>query len=1705
MADSSMKSKRCGGNGRSAWAALLAVVTLAVAVLPSLQIFADGPEIASFAAGDPAYTETVPLGTSADEIDFPETLEAVMKDGSARQIPVTWASADYDADAAGVYMFGAQFSGYTYAAARPYAVITVDETAVKPRRQPGNGDQTAEDALTALVAEVIDRLPDTEAVKGLDKDSEALKRVCADVDLVAALIADLSADGLADLEQAVGAARLAKLNDIFEYLAAQTDALKPQVVRGPRAPIGNDAYISYFNVGVTDGTAPWGSSQKPGSDTGPKNKIVRTYDTVIYNLATSTALYAGKKPYEGERVKYEMILPYTKDQLEPDESLLGWTDKSAGYAYQITQENRMVNGVMTPCQVVTAYKLLEIAEGVPFAVPGQCTVAFGVRVKAMANGAPIQPIFTAKLEHNTEANELRTKTADAVSVSAKLNLNVSLESSNKQLVDQQLDFSTGNAQALDKGTPQERGLLYLRGLAIRMMSPDGDGIKGCELPQGSIQFNLRSSIKLNGSDYSNDAAYYRRVWSYGGNDPAAVGPDGRAQNLCEAGRRPYSEMVPFNHNGGIDSCTDGGNWSVTRVSPTEIHVQVSGYTIDVDHFPKRTAGLTLMESSMRDTSGIISAAELHLWQPLEGFYNFGNVDLTLNSEVHVTDLDAVGQFGSTQKDSPQTADSQPILTDKQDAVQHLKKHVSGGPATYQYIFFTHRDQQPTGQLLSTEGNLLSPFIGNPSSGGLSRLKFGDEFTITFNNCLSGQYGFTGKHFYKVILFDGNILEPTGVNQFDTKDYFISRNTYYLTRANGTSFSTVQAMNNQLYTGTGLKGLKVYKNLSDIPAGHVCVGIFTMVDNTEHRVHDLAVFGMRVKSNVKYSKKGVHVLGRSFCNFVENDHNQTVSLVTTAANSHATITQDFPITTSIGTWLTPGVYTSDGKLVRPPLAGIQTAGTLVWTQSLAGDSAFVNGFGSSIYKSVEQMTSNGLTKVSYLLDFNEAEVDYLLTPQIVGASGAASSTKETVTVKDTLPKELRYKPGSAYYGGTYAMSPLGGGHQGTVSGGVAKEPVVVNNSDGTQTLTWTFPNHQVNQALQKIHYTATIVGGKPNAVVNAVNEATIQLSSDTGTPGPTQKSWSSINIVSLSAESFGKFPEEISISKEQSIFKYHLFNSNTFSSPLPNATLIDTMPYKGDAAGSNFDGYLKVHSFKVDPTYLDLSKMKLYYTTDASYKGKTSQDLTLSQIKSSWTQAVLHPDGTSADMNGKAVVCWALTGELGVKKSMVVDLELEQETAKSKAGDKYVNRASTFGGDPVPSQVRVVEYSISGCTWLDANKDGIQDAVENKIDGLTATLLKLTPGGNPADESDYMVYSPVIGGVPTPITVAVGKQRNVLTGVESAYQTGLYKFTEVPTGVYAVKITDGTIVKLMHYTASPVNQGSDDTADSDGEPTMTNGLLTQSLIKQIKLEAVDATSPAVVEIAHNDAGFFRDNLVFQKLDPQGQILSDAGFTLYEAQPSGTGYTWNSGSPVKPEVKSDVAGLVVFSGVEPNKKYILAETTAPPNYRESTPNDYILVDVSADGSYTLTGYGFFAAAGMISESGGMYQVKNAYAEAKIQIKKVISNYGSYGTELKDHAFMIHLSGDMTASAVLKHGERSGTITHLVDGSSDTVDIVEIVPMEYSGLYTVSSEIHHADGTQETKPGRQLTLLPGDEVTVTVTNTFEHKAYFKDRGFVDNRFEP
>lgn len=118
-----------------------------------------------------------------------------------------------------------------------------------------------------------------------------------------------------------------------------------------------------------------------------------------------------------------------------------------------------------------------------------------------------------------------------------------------------------------------------------------------------------------------------------------------------------------------------------------------------------------------------------------------------------------------------------------------------------------------------------------------------------------------------------------------------------------------------------------------------------------------------------------------------------------------------------------------------------------------------------------------------------------------------------------------------------------------------------------------------------------------------------------------------------------------------------------------------------------------------------------------------------------------------------------------------------------------------------------------------------------------------------------------------------------------------------------------------------------------------------------------------------------------------------------------------------------------------------------------------------------------------------------EGTIKIQKVIDNYQS---ELAGDAFIIRAKSTSGTSvdteAVLKHQEISGTIK--IDQTT-TLDISEVIPKEYSmAQITVSG-----GGSLN---GNQVTVNPGENVVVTVHNTYSGKTFFHASDAIKNIFK-
>ncbi len=240
--------------------------------------------------------------------------------------------------------------------------------------------------------------------------------------------------------------------------------------------------------------------------------------------------------------------------------------------------------------------------------------------------------------------------------------------------------------------------------------------------------------------------------------------------------------------------------------------------------------------------------------------------------------------------------------------------------------------------------------------------------------------------------------------------------------------------------------------------------------------------------------------------------------------------------------------------------------------------------------------------------------------------------------------------------------------------------------------------------------------------------------------------------------------------------------------------------------------------------------------------------------------VTSAEGLAPSLVGKKPVAWALIGTLGANESVSIDLSLQLEPGASSGRINEYHNMFSHGTVSTKTDERTVTRSLAGTAWLDANSDGLQDVGEEKLSGVSVSLYKLKAGGNAATEADYEpVYYP---GTTTPIVIETGQSISILsTGAADAttYETGRYRFTDLPFGTFAVKFSDGHY-KISPHIASPTHRdGSEDIRDSDGVPTYVDAnksAIKHTFIAGIVLPHADRMSVSRYESNFNDSGFYK---------------------------------------------------------------------------------------------------------------------------------------------------------------------------------------------------------------------------------------------------------
>ena len=273
-------------------------------------------------------------------------------------------------------------------------------------------------------------------------------------------------------------------------------------------------------------------------------------------------------------------------------------------------------------------------------------------------------------------------------------------------------------------------------------------------------------------------------------------------------------------------------------------------------------------------------------------------------------------------------------------------------------------------------------------------------------------------------------------------------------------------------------------------------------------------------------------------------------------------------------------------------------------------------------------------------------------------------------------------------------------------------------------------------------------------------------------------------------------------------------------------------------------------------------------------------------------------------------------------------------------------------------------------------------------------------------------------------------------------------------------------------------------------------------------------------------FVPADISFTKVDKDDPdtVLSGAVFNLYKCtstdhasnhsdhEDAGNNLCeWGPDSLIGTETSGD-DGRVAFSGVDINDIYVLVETSAPEGYSlppvpaENGNNNIIKVTLDANGAITFfSGRGKFET--LATDTDEKYMVANEKEITRLRIKKEIAGFDSMSqdqqAELATHPFFITLSSGVQGSTELKHGEMTKDMVLNMTQSTMTVQISELEMMEFDTHYIVETEIKHADGTSSNLYRDQIVIKRGDDVTITVINTFEHTPYFKDWDAVTNTF--
>ncbi len=1085
---------------------------------------------------------------------------------------------------------------------------------------------------------------------------------------------------------------------------------------------------------ISTGTSPWDEdSQEPGNDGNETNNIVRSFDIVSYTTwfrskVREDAPYAA---YKTGTLCFEFILPGKSDEIQFEESAMGWLAAKKEADYTIIEEE--YDGQV--CQVLRGSYLWEPSEDNPSAIgESYQELNIALRVLAMHNGQIVQPLFTYWLEFNDVPyydvvtgsgwlceehleEEYKTITPPEITVTAAPRYNIQLKAGDTRAsYVGNFDFSTGNTHAMNQENADIYGRISVLGITIQLLGKDAEhGLRGCELPDGQeLSFTLQFSDVYLGNDgntYDTTYTWTPLVWSLEGNDKNDHTKYQYDEREITGKYKLASGGAPFNKLEGYpySSCDDGGTWTGTQQGHT-VNIIVSDYEMDLNQLPYTDANTNISHVVYYDPvtvknywdiqTACFSAGELWVVQPfftkdgqyIVDTYGTGTFNLTVtDSDLQITTVS--GQNGENQG---KTTDDQLVLAlelEKPGDIDHSVTYqkygeVGYGSALTDGCYEDGKDWIVAGGQLGIQEMLKHNTAEGMNTGTAydDLVKFDDAF-FTLEGILPGSSAGL-EDMSQIFLYgakpDQSGWDHAGLDPGET----------------GYDAEMMNATADDLIFFTSLKELQ--------DAGYTCVAVlweargvaspqstncyFSLQGRVADTVQSNCVY-MVTHSAQAWNKGDVQVDAAQYFGIEPNalTDEQYIEYMQNEFPSRADgkphlYIEDYPDAFWVNNTQTDSGLSSymkssyDENGYNGGSAGVSY-----------GDSCLVVSYATLITKKVMQTNSNGVEKLSYDMDADQRVADYTLNFSVLRTAGESTTEGAQIItdlyIEDILPKGLTYISGSACWGGTYQQKAEG--QQGTNHGGRAMEPDITENGDGTTTLCWTLKDMIVTEeevtVFAPIYYSCKI-GTPKNEDTDVknndqlLNQAIIWSSAEqkrdfnavNGNLAEISIQVSKNNAVSLSKTTRTPFVEQ----GQPMQFTLNIGNNAVNTMQM---VAIDSLPYNIDWSGSRFNGNCLVSALTVmTPELLD--KIDLYYTTQETERGKTSVDYSDTDFESStiWTKlSVDTVTGRATLPEGDFTpVAIAAVGQLPSQQTCKIDLTME--LPYGQVGDKVINRL--FCGD-----------------------------------------------------------------------------------------------------------------------------------------------------------------------------------------------------------------------------------------------------------------------------------------------------------------------------------------------------------------------------------------------------------------------------------------